>query len=110
MYAVISAGGKQHRITEGEKLRIDYMASKSKGDTVVFDRVFMVKNDAGYQVGKPVVEGATVEATIIDNGTDNEGTKGQKILVFKRRRRTGYRKARGHRQRYTEIRIEKISC
>jgi large subunit ribosomal protein L21 len=110
MYAVISACGKQHRICEGEKLRIDYVAQKSKGDSIVFERIFMVKNDSGYQVGTPLVEGAKVEATIIDNGADDEGTKGKKILVFKRRRRTGYRKARGHRQRYTEIRIDKISC
>lgn len=110
MYAIINAGGKQHRVVEGEKLRIDLMAGKNKGDSVTFDQVLMVKTDGGYKVGTPVVDGASVSATVVNNGDDGEGVKGQKVLVFKKKRRKGYHKLRGHRQRYTEVKIEKISA
>lgn len=109
MYAVIVAGGKQHRVTEGERLRIDLVAGKQKGDKIVFDQVLMLKSDAGYQIGAPALNGASVEATVVDNGDEGEGVKGTKIFAFKRKRRKGYSKIRGHRQRYTDVRIEKIS-
>lgn len=109
MYAVIVAGGKQHRVVEGERLRIDLLAGKQKGEAVVFDQVLMLKNDAGYQVGAPLVSGAKVEATVVDNGEEGAGVKGEKLWAFKKNRRKGYSKTRGHRQRYTDVRIEKIS-
>jgi large subunit ribosomal protein L21 len=109
MYAIIVAGGKQHRVVEGERLRIDLIAGKQKGDKVVFENVLMLKTTDGYKVGTPNVSGATVQASIVDNGDDGEGGKGPKILVFKRKRRKGYAKLRGHRARFTEIKIEKIS-
>lgn len=109
MYAVIVAGGKQHRVVEGERLRIDLLRGKQKGETVVFENVLMLKTDAGYKVGTPQVAGAQVQATIVDNGEDGVGVKGQKIWAFKRKRRKGYSKIRGHRQRYTDVRIDKIS-
>lgn len=110
MYAVIEAGGKQHRVTEGETLRIDLIAGKQPGDAIVFDQILMVKNDGGYSVGTPHVDGAKVQAKVARNGEDGAGVKGQKILVFKKKRTKGYAKIRGHRQRYTEITIEKISA
>lgn len=109
MYAVIVAGGKQHRVVEGERLRIDLMAGKQKGDKVVFEEVLMLKNDGGYQLGAPHLAGVSVEATVMDNGEEGAGVKGDKIWAFKRKRRKGYSKIRGHRQRYTDVRIEKIS-
>lgn len=109
MYAVIVAGGKQHRVVEGERLRIDLLSEKQKGEKVVFDNVLMLKTDSGYKVGTPQVEGARVEATILDNGEDGSGVKGPKIWAFKKKRRKGYAKIRGHRQRYTDVRIDKIS-
>lgn len=108
MYAVIVAGGKQHRVAEGDRLRIDLIKGKAKGDSLVFDHVLFVKTDGGYKVGTPTVEGAKVEATVLDNGEKGAGVKGEKVWAFKKRRRKGYSKIRGHRQRYTAVRITKI--
>jgi large subunit ribosomal protein L21 len=109
MYAIIETGGKQHRVTQGEKLRIDLMRDTKKGDKLVFDKVLMLGPDS-YQIGKPYVANAKVSATVVNMGTDGTGVKDAKILVFKKRRRQGYRKMRGHRQRYTEIQIDTISA
>jgi large subunit ribosomal protein L21 len=109
MYAIITAGGKQHRVIEGERLRIDLISGKTKGDQLVFDSVLMLKTADGYKVGTPVVQGAKVTASVVDNGEDNDGVKGPKVYAYKKRRTKGYEKLRGHRQRYTEVRIEKIS-
>jgi large subunit ribosomal protein L21 len=108
MYAIIEAGGKQHRVTEGEKLRIDLLKGKKKGESLTFDRVLMLGGES-YQVGQPLVSGATVTATVTDMGADGEGAKGTKIRVFKKKRRQGYVKTIGHRQRYTEVQINKIN-
>lgn len=115
MYAIISAGGKQHRVKEGERLRIDLIKNLKKGESLTIDQVLMVGGDGAYKIGQPLVAGAKVEATVVANGNvseglDGEGEKGKKILVFKRRRRKQYKKLRGHRQRYTEIQINKISA
>lgn len=107
MYAVIVAGGKQHRVTEGERLRVDLMRGRNKGDSVVFDQVLMIGGDT-YKVGTPVVPGAKVEATVTLNGEGGEGLKGPKVIIYKKKRRKGYEKTQGHRQRYTEVRIDKI--
>lgn len=108
MYAIISAGGKQHRVTQGERLKIDLVAGKKQGDELLFE-VMLLKNDSGYQVGHPLVAGASVKAKVVKNGEDGEGEKDKKILVFKRKRRKQFRKMRGHRQRFTEVQIESIS-
>jgi large subunit ribosomal protein L21 len=107
MYAIIVAGGKQHRVIEGERLRIDLMDGRAKGDAITFDQVLMLGGDA-YTVGAPLVAGAKVEATVVANGEDGAGVKGPKVLIFKKKRRKGYKKTQGHRQRYTEVRIDKI--
>jgi large subunit ribosomal protein L21 len=109
MYAVIVAGGKQHRVSEGERLRVDLMKGKNKGDSITFDNVLMLANGDDYKIGTPAVSGAKVEATILANGSDGDGEKAAKVLVYKKKRRKGYERLRGHRQRYTEVRIEKIS-
>lgn len=107
MYAVIVAGGKQHRVSEGERLRLDLMAGRSKGDSITFDQVLMIGGES-YKVGAPTVAGASVTATVTLNGNDGEGLKGPKVLIYKKKRRKGYEKKQGHRQRYTEVRIDKI--
>ena len=109
MYAIISAGGKQHRVVEGERLRVDLIAGKNKGDSLTFDQVLMVKGEGGYQIGRPTVEGASVSASVVANGEDGQGEKDKKIIVFKKKRTKNYKRKQGHRQRYTEVKIEKIS-
>ncbi len=109
MYAIIEAGGKQHKVTQGEKLKIDLMRDKQKGDTLVFDHVLMLGGES-YQVGKPYVENAKVTAIVSHMGADGEGVKGEKILVYKKKRRKGFDKTIGHRQRYTEIQIQSIEA
>ena len=108
MYAIIETGGKQHRVQKGERLRVDLMADAKKGDSITFDRVLMLGGDT-YTVGKPLVPGAKVTATVTDMGSDGEGFKDKKVIVFKKKRRQGYQKCQGHRQRYTEVQIANIS-
>ena len=109
-YAIIVAGGKQHRVQEGETLRIDYLKGKQAGEAITFDNVLMVKSGDDYKIGAPAVDGAKVEAKIVANGENGEGEKAKKVLVFKKIRRHGYMKKQGHRQRYTSVKIEKINA
>jgi len=110
MYAIISAGGKQHRVEAGELLAIDYIKNKKQGDSIIFEDVLMLKNDAGYQIGKPLVAGAKVEATIVDNGDEGGGVKAKKVHVFRKRRRHGYKKLNGFRALSTRIKIDNITA
>jgi len=109
MYAIIETGGKQHRVTAGEKLRIDLMQDVKKGEKIVFDKILMTGPES-YKVGTPYISNATVTATVASMGTEGTGVKDAKILVFKKKRRQGYTKMRGHRQRYTEIVIDSIEA
>ena len=103
MYAVIKTGGKQYRVIQGETLKIETIPG-DVGSPVVLDKVLMVGNGDTVSVGKPMLTGATVTATIISIG------RGEKIRIFKMRRRKHYQKHQGHRQNYTEIRIDGISA
>ena len=103
MYAVIKTGGKQYRVIQGETLKIETIPG-DVGSPVVLDKVLMVGNGDTVSVGKPMLTGATVTATIISIG------RGEKIRIFKMRRRKHYQKHQGHRQSYTEIRIDGISA
>ena len=107
MFAIIEAKGKQYQATEGQKLKIDLMKDQKKGNSVTFDKELLVSGETP-KIGTPVVKGAKVHAIISDMGTDGEGVKASKIRVFKKKRRQGHHKTIGHRQRYTEVRIEKI--
>ena len=107
MYAIIVAGASQHKVVEGEQLRIDLLSDKKKGDKLTFDNVLMVGSDGNYKIGAPKVAGAKVEATVIDMGKDGTGAKGVKVWSLKRRP-GDYVKHMGHRQRYTVIKIDKI--
>ena len=103
MYAVIKTGGKQYRVVTGETLKVEILAGDI-GSAIVLDKVLMVSNGETLSVGKPLLLGATVAATIISHG------RGDKVRIFKMRRRKHYQKNMGHRQNYTEIRIDGISA
>lgn len=103
MYAVIVTGGKQYRVQEGDEFRIEKLDGQV-GDNVVFDEVLVVSDDNGVKVGKPVIEGAKVEAEILDNG------KAKKVIAFKYKPKKGYRKKKGHRQPFTKVRINSINA
>ena len=98
MYAVIKTGGKQYRVASGEKLRIEQVPG-DVGSEVVLDQVLMVADGENVTLGTPLLSGASVTAKIVSHG------RGDKVRIFKLRRRKHYRKSQGHRQNYTEIEI-----
>lgn len=102
MYAVIKTGGKQHKVSAGDVIAIEKVAGE-KGDTVVFDQILMVENEGDIRIGRPVVEGAKVVGEIVSQ------TKAAKVIVFKMKKRKGYRKKNGHRQLLTSMKIKEIS-
>ena len=101
MYAVIKSGGKQYRVESGAKLRVERL-SADVGTPVSFDEVLLVGNGDGVKVGAPLVSGAQVKATVLAQG------RADKVRIFKLRRRKHYQKTQGHRQSYTEVRIDDI--
>ena len=102
MYAVIQSGGKQHRVVEGETLKVELLKAET-GATITFDDVLMLVNGESIQIGAPVVAGATVTAEVVSHGRHD------KIRIIKMRRRKHYRKQQGHRQWFTELKITAIS-
>lgn len=100
-YAIIEAAGKQHRVSAGEKLKLDLQRTLKTGDKVTFDRVLMI-GGSSVKVGAPMVSNAKVEATVLGTGKD------KKVLVFKKKRRQGYQKSQGHRQHHVEILIDEV--
>jgi large subunit ribosomal protein L21 len=103
MYAIIRTGGKQYQVAAGDTLRVEKLQG-NVGDTVELSDVLLVADGEDIKIGQPVVEGATVVAKIAEQG------KAKKVLVFKMKRRKGYRVKRGHRQQYTALTIEEISA
>ena len=101
MYAVFRTGGKQFRAEPGKKIRVPTMDVEA-GGSVTFDDVLLASDGKDVQVGAPMVKGAKVKAEVVKHGRD------KKIIVFKRKRRKGYRRKQGHRQGYTEIRVDEI--
>ncbi len=102
MYAVIKTGGKQYKVAPGEKLKIEHIRA-DVGDEVILDQVLMVGDGESVRLGQPVVAGASVKATVVAHG------RGDKVKIFKMRRRKHYQKTQGHRQNYTEIRVDAIA-
>jgi large subunit ribosomal protein L21 len=98
MYAVIKTGGKQYRVASGAKLKIEQVTAEV-GSEIVIDQVLMVADGEKVALGTPLVAGASVKAKIVSHG------RGDKVHIFKMRRRKHYRKSQGHRQNYTEIEI-----
>ncbi|MFS8608486.1 MAG: 50S ribosomal protein L21 [Gammaproteobacteria bacterium] len=102
MYAVFRTGGKQYRVSQGDKLRIERLTAEV-GDTVDFDQVLLVGEGQNVRIGAPLVPGGKVQAKVIGQG------RAKKIEVVKFKRRTNYRRTKGHRQHYTEVEITSIS-
>jgi large subunit ribosomal protein L21 len=102
MYAVVKTGGKQYRVTTGEKLKVEQIPA-DVGAEVTLDQVLMVGEGERVKVGAPLVSGASVKATVVSHGRHD------KVRIFKMRRRKHYQKHQGHRQNYTELRIDAIN-
>ena len=101
MYAVVKTGGKQYKVAPGEKLKVEQIPA-DVGAEVILDQVLMVGEGETVRLGQPNVAGATIKATVVAHG------RGEKIRIFKMRRRKHYQKHQGHRQNYTELQIDAI--
>ena len=103
MYAVVETGGKQYKVTVGETVDVERLKADI-GETVELDRVLMIADGEQVQVGSPVVDGASVSATVVDHD------RARKVIVFKYRPKQRYRRKTGHRQDYTRLRIDEIKA
>ncbi len=101
MYAVIKTGGKQYKVAPGEKLKVEQIPA-DVGAEVVLDQVLMIGEGESVRLGQPTVEGASVKATVVAHG------RGDKVRIFKMRRRKNYHRTQGHRQNFTELKIDSI--
>jgi large subunit ribosomal protein L21 len=101
MYAVIKSGGKQYRVESGKQVRVEALAAEV-GSAIAFEEVLLVGAGDSVKVGAPLVSGAKVKGTVVAHG------RGEKVKIFKLRRRKHYQKSQGHRQNYTEVRIDDI--
>ena len=102
MYAVIKTGAKQFKVTEGDTLKVEKLSTEV-GKALNLNSVLTLVDGDKVTIGTPIVKGASVDATVISHG------KGDKVKIFKMNRRKGYRKSQGHRQSFTEIKIDKIA-
>jgi large subunit ribosomal protein L21 len=102
MFAVIKTGGKQYKVAKNDVIRVERLPAAA-GETVAFEEVLMVGDENGCAMGAPLVEGASVAATVVDQIRDD------KVIVFKKKRRHNYRRKRGHRQYLTVLRITDIT-
>lgn len=102
MYAVVEIAGQQVKVQEGDRIRVSRLKAEA-GESLTLDHVLLVSKDGETSIGRPKVDGATVEASVLEHG------KHDKITIFKMKRRKGYRRKNGHRQPYTELRIDGIS-
>lgn len=101
MYAIIATGGKQYKVSEGDIIKVEKLGV-AEGETVTFDQVLAVNNGT-LSIGTPTVAGATVTASVVRVGKD------KKVIVYKYKNKTGYHKKNGHRQLFTQVKIEKIN-
>ncbi len=101
MYAIVETGGKQYRVQEGDVIFVEKLEA-SEGDVVTLDKVLAFSKDGSLSVGSPAVEGAKVEAKVVENG------KAKKVVIYKYKAKKDYRRKKGHRQPYTKLQIEKI--
>ena len=101
-YAVIQTGGKQYKVSEGDVLEIERVG-EDEGNAVVFDEVLALGGDSGFNVGAPFVDGAKVSGEVLSNH------RGQKLIIYKKKRRKGYERKMGHRQNLTKVKITSIA-
>ena len=102
MFAIVEIAGKQYRVEKDMTVKVPLL-NKEIGDAVEFNRVLIYGDGYEVKVGRPVLEGAKVEATVVDNGRE------KKVIVFKKKRRKGYKVKNGHRQKFSKIRIENVA-
>ena len=103
MYAIVEINGQQFKAEEGKKLFVNHMPQAEAGQTVEFEKVLLVDNNGDVKVGAPTIEGAKVVCEVV-----SPLVKGDKVLVFHKKRRKGYRKLNGHRQQFTELTIKQV--
>ena len=103
MYAVVDVGGSQLKVQKGDRVRVNRLDA-APGEKVTWDRVLLLSDENETKVGTPAVDGAKVEASVVEHG------RADKVIVFKMKRRKGYRRKNGHRQPYTELQIDSISA
>ena len=101
MYAIVKTGGKQYRVSKGDVITIEKL-DVEEGNSVTLDEVLLISDEAGITVGAPYIDGAAVVGSVIGNG------KSKKVITFKYKAKKDYRKKQGHRQPYTQVKIEKI--
>ena len=102
MYAIVEIKGQQFKVSEGQEIFVNRIEAE-QGAKVTFDKVLLVDNSGDVKIGQPALTGASVATTVI------EEVKGDKVIIFKKKRRKGYRRKKGHRQPYTKLKIESIS-
>ena len=102
MYAVVKTGGKQYRVSAGTKIKVEQLAA-DVGSEVTLDQVLMIAGDGNVRLGSPMLSGAAVKAKVVAQG------RGEKVQIYKMRRRKHYRKSQGHRQNFTELEITGIA-
>ncbi len=102
MYAVVKTGGKQYKVTKGEVIKVEKLMA-DVGSEIDLDQVLMVIDGDNVQIGTPLIENAVVKAKVLEHGKD------KKVIVFKKKRRKGYKKKRGHRQHFTTLEIQDVT-
>lgn len=103
MFAIVSIAGQQFKVEEGQQIFVHRLAAQ-EGDSVSFDAVHLIENDGQVSIGAPNIKGATIKASVLSH------VKGDKVIVFHKKRRKGYRKKNGHRQSFTKIKIDSIQA
>ncbi len=101
MYAVVESGGRQYKAIKGQAITVDLLPQKA-GEQIELERVLLIADDDSVQIGRPVIEGAKVKVTVLAE------TKGPKVVIYKQHPRKRYRRRSGHRQRYTQLRVDEI--
>ena len=102
MFAIINIAGKQFRVEEGDQIKVPHLSTDA-GKSLAFDKVLLINDGKKVQLGSPLLSNASISATVVEHG------RGKKIIIFKKKRRKGYRRNNGHRQNYSLIKIDSIS-
>ena len=102
MYAILDVNNRQYKVKEGQEIYVDLQKAEV-GDNLKFDRILLAENEGSITIGTPALDNASVSAVVVDH------VKGDKVIVFKKKRRKGYKVKKGHRQNYTKIRIDSIT-
>ena len=102
MYAILDVNNRQYKVRQGQEIYVDRQQAQV-GDSLTFDRILFAENDGNFSIGTPALGNASISASVIDH------VKGDKVIVFKKKRRKGYKVKNGHRQQFTKIRIDSIT-